>query len=52
MNELILRIKSGIPVNGVVAVAKAGVGTMVSCNGKILFCAEGRNEWKEMEVPQ
>ena len=52
MNELISRVKSGIPVNGVVAVAKAGIGMMVSCNGKILFCTEGKNEWKEMEVQQ
>lgn len=52
MNELILRVKSGIPVNGVVAAAKAGIGTMVNCNGKILFCAEGKSEWKEMEELQ
>lgn len=49
MNELILRVKSGMPVNGVVAVAKAGVGTMVSYNGRILFCAERENRWKEVE---
>lgn len=48
MKELLLKVKTATLVNGVAAVSKSGVGIMVKSKGKIYFCAEGEDEWREV----